>query len=143
VDDVGKHWELLLAKEGMPSELRMLTQTHSREGHNDGLVCVSMSDRLHEQQRVAHTYSGVKEWAMLANVKHHGKTTPIQELPIANHWRQFSSAIWESGVTGNNLDFLLDYAEHGFRSRSCRRYGIDVKFGQRLIDFIWESVNNG
>lgn len=143
MDDDGIDWEELLASEGMPSELRMLTQSQSGEGHNDGLVCVSttLSARSENKTETATVASQqhAKEWYLKANFRAHGVVTSMSETDVANFWREFSSRIWESGIAGERLNFLLDYAEHGFLSRSCAKFGYDRYFGKKLIDFVLRS----
>jgi len=76
---------------------------------------------------------------MNANIRHHGDVTPIEDMPVARHWREFSALIWQSGIGGIQLSFLLDYAEHGFLATSCRKFKIERTDGQKLVNFIWEG----
>jgi len=127
-----KDWERILAEEGMPPELRMLTQSHNGDGHNDGLVCVSMT----VEENVNHA----AQWAEADNLKVFGEPTEMANVETSVYWRRFSSRIWASGIGGRSRDFLLDYADHGFLSRACRNFGLTRKEGERLIKFVNDAA---
>ena len=128
-------WEAILKAEGMPAEIRLLT--HSSEAAGSGLICVSASDRPQSSDDNRIQFS--KEWTMNANIRIHGKPTSISDLDNAEYWRLFSTLIWESGITGTNLSFLLDYAEHGFVIRSRQKFNVTRRHADRLIAFVWEG----
>jgi len=140
VDDEAAKWEAILAAEGMPSELRMLTHSHGGGGHNDGLVCVSMTLSQKSQSKVEGKYGTAHatklDWYMRHNMAFFGRETAMQDTETAEYWQRFSGRIWESGVSGERLAFLLDYAEHGYISRSCRKFGWDRKLAYKLIEFV-------
>jgi hypothetical protein len=144
VDDEAAKWEAILAGEGMPAELRMLSQSHGGDGHNDGLVCVSMT--LSQKSRIKgegmiqggkhSSHRGEGDWYMRNNMAFFGRETAMQDTETAAYWQRFSGRIWDSGVSGERLAFLLDYAEHGYISRSCRKFGWDRRLAYKLIEFV-------
>ncbi len=141
MDDEAAKWEAILAAEGMPSELRMLTHSHGGDGHNDGLVCVSMTlsqksqDKVEGKHGLAHGPTKL-DWYMRHNMAFFGRETAMQDTETAAYWQRFSGRIWDSGVSGERLAFLLDYAEHGYISRSCRKFGWDRRLAYKLIEFV-------
>lgn len=140
-------YEAILESEGMPAELRMLTEGSRREGHSDGLICVSMqSNKEHCDVSQNQGLERRSDWSSWANYHAFGETTAFSDTDTATHYRLFCSLVWESGVTGDVRGFLLDYGEHGFVSKACRRFGFTRRRGLKLIEFIWQSAkenNNG
>jgi hypothetical protein len=133
-------WEKLLASEGMPAELRLMTQ--SSVVARNGLVCVSSSNKDDAKFENTTPYFG-REWTMNANLKHHGSPTAVSDLDVAQYWRLFSSLIWESGITGSNLEFLLEFAEGKELAPLARKYNLTLHTSTRLIAFIWSTNEHG
>lgn len=136
-------WERILEAEGMPAEIRPLTSSNNTPGHKDGLVCVSATNKFDNCQSSKdsdNSSSGrgyIKDWIARLNLKSFGVVTTLSDLEVAAHWRQFSKLIWDCGLKGNNLEFLLSYADHGNLLRASREFNITRERGRKLIEFVW------
>jgi len=126
----------------MPAEIRPLTRSSSHEGHSDGLVCVSMTSkyRLTCEENPGFKLTPFRsDWYANQNLRQFGAVTSLADLDISVYWRDFSKAIWKSGLTGKILEFLLSYSQHGNLLGACNEFGITRERGRKLIDFVWRA----
>ena len=95
-------WEARLSAEGMPAEIRSMYQGRNA---SDPQFYPYFNGNPADSERDA-----------IAN--------GIGDLPLYLWWSRFSETFHAMELSTEQVDFLIDYAEHGFLSRSCRRFGI-------------------
>lgn len=107
-------WEALLRDEGMPAELRLLTERSNNDpDHRDGFQCVPMDSR----------YNCTDNWGERANVAAFGAPTSLGEMDQARYWARFGQAVAVAPI-GRQTKFLVALADCGMVLEARRRSGM-------------------